>query len=796
MKLLYVNDRLVDLHPNTVIAQTLQVFDPGRLGSVVLSYTSAIRAPRTFNNDITFGQIWNSKTKSNIPFESLSCKYIENGILLIREGTIRINEVNESDYSLTIYSGPFGFFEVIQDKTLWDLNFLDINGPWSQAARDGYRNAVTGILQALVDDGRLVQDQVAVAPTIENQGSILKPPQVYYHTIVEKVFSSFGFEFEGDIFDNAIFKNIALPLSLIYNDPSFLESKMFFAAAPGTQQIVDPVVATEVIFTVNVKQGSENFYDGVSKYIISNPDTPLRYFRLSFYFDLTIEVAGGTVDIQIEATGYTPTVLLNKGSGTYTSSFLSSLGHADTDIVKVTIIKNTGTPVVDIISGQFYTVSLTGKEGLEFLPSIVPAYVYFNKLFEEILLIDFLKDFCVRFNVQITQINNKIICNTLNLILDDRTGPDWTLKRDKGPNKIKYLFANYGRTNLLKSPIDTDFTPDLTDNYGDGSFEIPNENLRESSTIYTSIYQVTQMVSTFGVFMLKLNLEPNLANFARMPGNRLFFVRQKYDFEPPVLYDVIEREDYTVAYFFDANQPYEMSWQFFIDNFHRKFIDRCLRSVKVIQRQYNLNDLDIYAFNQQVPIWDNGERFLVTKIINRVSGRVVKVDLLKIDPNPAVTFVENIITAALIDTMELMGAVSIMTDTMEEFDADINNIAPLINLSMQLTENVTGNPTWQTTFDNVVDNKVLSCLGNFSQDNNTLDDGTPVDADVIKTNNDGNGPDGFTTNSGWVEWLRNGVQEHTEAFANGVNLTYSYTYVGVAVGDELLVIVHEDGTSP
>lgn len=786
-KLLYIEDQLINLPSNVIIAQTLQLFEPGRLGSIVTNFTSSIRIKDTFLNEQILGFLSNSKTKSDIPYSSLACKYVENGIPLIRNGRIVINEVNDG-YSFSIYSGPWGFFERIQNKTLWDLDFLDINGPWDQAARDGYRNTVTGIVQALVDDGRLDQNAASTAPTIENQGTILKPPQVYLHTVFEKIFSTFGFELESDILTNDIYKKLVWPLSLIYNDPSFLESKQFFAAATGTQVIVNPVAAVNVVFDQNVKQGSDNFYDGISEYVISNPDTPERYFRLIFFADLTITVTGGTVDLRIEATGYTPEVLLNKGSGSYTFSFLSSLGHADTDIVKVTIINSSGTPTVDVISGQFYTSVVTGTDGLEFFPSIVPAYVYFNKLFEEIKLLDFLRDMCVRFGLQITQLGNKIAVYSLNTILDRRTGPNWTTKRHARPDRIKWAFSSYRRNNIIKASIDSDFTPDLTDAYGNGSFEIPNENLGDSGTIYTSMFGVSQMINTFGVFMLKLNLEPDVTNFARMPGNRLFFVRENYAHEPPVLYDTVDRSDYMVGYFFDPNEDYEMSWQFFIDNFQQKFIDRCLRKVRLIEREYNLSDLDIFSFDQQYPILDSGERFLVSKVVNRVSGKRCKVELLKIEANPKDFFVfgtTHEISGDIEDTVELIG------------DTELDELS----VEMELVENITGNPVWQTTFDNGTESDVLVCPGNGFSDNGVLDHvgELDVDANVLKTSNDGNGPDGFPVVIGWVEWLRNGVQVNTVTFNSSSHSNaqgLDFTFVDVVAWEILKVIVHEDGTTP
>lgn len=799
MRLLYVDDRLIDLKPGQVIAQTLQVFDPGRMGSVVTNFTSSIRTPRTSHNDQIIGHLANTKTKSNYPYTSLSCRYVENGFPLIRNGRVVVTEVNEDGYSLTIYSGPWGFFERIVNKTLWDLDFIDINGPWNQSDRDGYRNATTGIVQALVDDGRLAQDDAASAPTIENQGATLKPPQIYYHTIFEKIFETFGFPVAGDILTNDIYKKLVMPLSVVYNDTAWIEAKSFIAGVPGTQEMLDPVTEETVIFNKGVKQGSDGFYDGNSEYVVINPDTADRYFRLILFVDLTIEVTGGTVDIKLEVTGNTPDTVSNVGSGTHSLSVLPPNGFKDGDVGKITIIKNTGTPAVEILSGVFYSTPLSIATGEEFFPTIVPDYVYFNKLFENILIVDFLKDFCIRFGCQITQVNNTIKVNTLNKILDDNSGPDWTSKRDRVANKIKYAFSSYGKTNYFKSPSDSDFAPDLTDNYGDGSFEIPNENLKDSATIYTSMFGVTEMINTYGVFMLRLNLEPDITNFARMPGKRLFFARSKYDFEPPVLYDAIERDDYLVGYYFDPGQTYEMSWQFFLDNFQKKFVERCLRRVRLVEREYNLSDLDIYKFDQQVPIWDNGERFLVVKISNRVSGKICGVQLLKIEPNPKVTYIEHILNASIVDYLETTIGSQSVSDYLESVAMTIVNSEPVVQMMMELFENVSGNPTWQTTFDNGTDTVILSVVGDFSSDTQNIDVNSSISANVLKTDNNGNGPNGFPVVTGWVQWLKNGVQVHTATFNSSMPSSswgLNYTFTGLVAGDSIKVIVRENGTTP
>lgn len=793
MKHLYIDEQLMDLYPNTVIAQTLQVFDPGRLGSIVTNFTSQIRVPITRTNERILSFLSNSKVKSDVPFTSLSCRYMENGIPVIQNARVVLMYVDQREYVLSIYSGPWGFFEVIQKKTLWDLDFSDINGSWTVSDRDGYRNTTEGLVQALVDDGRLDQDSVASAPTIENQGSTLKSPQIYYHTLVTKIFSSFGFEYEGDIFTNPVFLALAMPLSVRYQDTKWLAGKAFSAGAPGDQEITDPVSGEAVVFDQNVRQGEDNFYDGTSDYVVDNPETTERYFRMIFQAQITIVVTSGTVDIILKSTGLSDVGLpsvTNVGSGTYNLYRDATLN--DGSITNVVIETNTGNPVIDVISGVFYNIPFTGitdPDDETFNPNINADFVYFEKLLPEITLVDFLREFCVRFGVQITQINNVLVCNTLNLILDIQTGPDWTRKRDRSPNKISYSIQGYFQENIISVPIDEDFTPDTVEGLEDGTFDIPSENIPESTTIYTSLFYGSEMITTYGVFMLKLNVGPVSGQFERDVGVRLFFVRDKYDHEPPVLYDSVEREDYLIGYAFDPEQEYNMSFQFFIDTFQQKFIDRCLRRVRLLERYYNLSDLDIFSFNQQVPIWDDSERFLVTKISNYISRRLTKVELLKIEPNPEFFFVqgtENLITGELEDYKEIIG----------------DDVEPELQIDMELVESVTGNPTWQTTFNNGSDSDILTTVGNSSSDSGILDPhvgSLSVSANVLKTNNDGNGPDGFPTADGWVEWLRNGIQVNTVTFntaSPSSSQSLNYTYLNVKAWEVLKTIVHEDGTSP
>lgn len=631
-RLLYINGRLADLNSNTVIAKTLQAFDLGQLGSVKVNFTNSFKLPKTPNNKDIIEHSDEIKSQSEIPYTSLPIKYIEDGLEVIPVGNMVLKETSETDFSTTIYEGPFGFFDYIMTKKLWDLDFSDLNGLWTLSTRDGYRNATTGILCALINDGQLTLSGNDINLT-NPIGAI--SPQIYYHTVIQKIFTSAGYGFEGNIFSDEAYLKLAMPLRVRYN-PEFSEAKRFSAYASGSQSIVNPAAYVNITFTTNIIQGSDNFYDGTDEYIVNNPDTANGFFYCAFKALVTITVAGGTVDLVLESTstGAADDTQVNKGTGTYEftlSSGVAASGMKHGDIVRLKVINNTGAPTVTVTSGLFYSIPSTGvvDDGTFFN---IASYVYYNLLFDDFNQTDMLKDFCVRFGVQMTERNGVIVCKTMNdLIADKANMLDWTSKRVGKSHNLKFDFGGMGRSNYLTYPTDA-FTPDLTEDFARGIFTVANENLLESKTIHNSIFAMSDMSITLDSYIVNMDLDYSGSGFYnREIGKKLFYVRSRYTNERAVLYNIATpRTDYLAGYFIDSKQTLSLDWQFFIDRYYTAFV-RTLQKAKKIKRKYNLSVLDIVGFDHTKLVYDNADIFIVTKINNFVNGEVSDVELFKIN---------------------------------------------------------------------------------------------------------------------------------------------------------------------
>lgn len=627
--LLYINDRLVDLYPNTVVAQTIQSFDIN-VGSIKTNFTNSIKVPKTPNNQITFEFADDIKSGTTVPYSELSARYVSpSGIDLIKNGKVIFKEA-DNDFILNIYSGPFGFFDFILLKKLWDLDFTGVNGAWTNSARDTARNSTSGVIAPLADDGQLSY----IAPNIIlTSGNNMRPPWVFYHTVLEKIVSSAGYTITGDILNDTFYKTLVMPLSLIYS-PQFIEAKTFAAAAPGTQVMVNPANVDVTFDTVSFN-GADNFYDGTSRYIVDNPDTALDYFLCQFIARLAITVTGGTVDIELirnnAGIGSIATVS-NVGTGIYELVGSPDFPLKDNDQVYVRIRTNTGTPTVTITEGRFYSLPKTGREDESILrTTIVEDFVYFNHLFEDINQLDFIKDFCIRFNVKIIEVNGALVCKSMNDILADTENlVDWTGKRATDrKSKLRFNFGSLSQVNNFTYSGDG-ITDDLSEDYGNGYFEIPNVNIPETGTVYNSIFLKTKMVTYQNAFIAYVNTSPlSITTFENVIGKRLMLVRSKYTSEPNVTYNVTPRSDYKIAYFIDPKQAFSMHWQYFIDNYYADFATRIAKT-KVKTDYYYLTDLDIATFNNLKMIHDDGVNYLVTKINNYISGKISEVELFKV----------------------------------------------------------------------------------------------------------------------------------------------------------------------
>lgn len=627
---IYINDQLIDLRPGTVIAKTIQAFDLFAFGTARANYTNQITAPKTSNNRKVLQFVDNIKSASTYAYQLLPVRIIQNGIELIGNGFAQIVSTDTS-YNITFFDGNYGFFTQIANKKLWDIDLSALNQAWTSTDKDAARANATGLVSAVINFGKLVASGVNIDAT--DLKALL--PSLYYSSLIDKLFKTFGFSYSGNVFTDAKFLKMVMPLTSAYSPP-FAAAKEFNASAPGTQVMANPVAATKVTFNNVALSGKDNFYNGVDTWTVAFAASAVQYFFANFSTVINITVATGTVDIVLH-TALITVSLIGVGTGTYTLENLNfgklhGEYFANGDTAYVTIQTKTGTPNVTINSATFQNkvpVLATGDSMLPFNPLWAWPYLIVQHLLPDMLITDFMKDFATRFGLLFKESKGSITTRNIDeLINDTANAVDWTTKRDKTvQEKISYQFSNFSQVNKLKWANQADSSN--SEDFAMGSFAVPNPNLSPEQTI-TSPFSSSTTRSTLGLSMAQIPIFDSVAGkWIAAVGARLLFVRSPYAGEPAVQFSGAFRSDYQVAYFLDGKQPFQMTYSQFISDAMTQFSIR-MQNAKMVLRSYNLNDADINSFDQLKLIFDDGVYFIVNKIINYIPGKLTSVELFKV----------------------------------------------------------------------------------------------------------------------------------------------------------------------
>lgn len=285
-----------------------------------------------------------------------------------------------------------------------------------------------------------------------------------------------------------------------------------------------------------------------------------------------------------------------------------------------------------------------------------------------ILQSDFLRDFLIKFGAFFKLTNTNIEIMILESILSNTGNSiDWTLKRIKNKKDIiQYTWTPFSQlNNFLYPPIEI-IPPSLPYNPNvNSSITVPNDNLNSSTDIYTSIFERPNVVTNsrrLQVMTLNLNnvaasyiinaitneiytTLPSSFTFDKTPRPMLGVLRTLTPSEAgglgvSVLYNGNLRNDYLVGDFADYQSDSDNhDFLSFRSLFHGDgLLDTYYNSLQAIlttgtiatTHEYLLNDIDINSLDLFVPIFDDGNYYLINKIISYVSGKTTRVELLKI----------------------------------------------------------------------------------------------------------------------------------------------------------------------
>jgi hypothetical protein len=645
--ILYINNEMVDLPPDVVIASTFQIGDITDIRSRKVSYTKEFKLPLTPTNRRVFQFADDEKSGTNIPYTTLPARLIQNGLEIIPTGTAVIEKC-EGAFNIVIFSGPFDFFEAIKNRLISEVDFGEGLITWNAATKASCRKIsgnASALLNPFVNYGQVDETALAFNMTYTGVAGGVQLPSVVYHKLIDKIISGAGYTKSGDVFNNADYQTIIIPFSRdsFSFGGSFVKNREFSARKTSSQTVT--AASADVTYDVVDKQDGYGMFSKTTGIYDVNVGTVThsdgREFNFGLFAEITFTVTSGTYRFRlVEAgnPGFPAIVSANYTAGTYTIA----LGYNDEDhaaslipgasanyriecnVVVAGSCAVTAAKFYNKVYGYNYLVTTPQFRVEEILPDISQT--------------DLIRDFAIRFGVMFYEQNKILYAKYIKDIINDKTtARDWTAKRDvRKPDTLLYALDNYAQKNNFTYASTDD---SYQEGQGDGFFSIANENIDEENPFHDSIFNgsaTLKVVNTAPAEIMAayIPIWDTLPTdwqtaFDTQPGLRILATRSKYSSEPTVNYNGVAESDYLIAYFMDANTPFQMDWQYAINQNYKQLVDS-LDKAKVIKRFYRLTDLDIAILDLVKLVFDNGSYYMINKVENYVPGKSTGVQLFKV----------------------------------------------------------------------------------------------------------------------------------------------------------------------
>lgn len=462
-------------------------------------------------------------------------------------------------------------------------------------------------------------------------------PTLNYFQTIRALIEGAGYTFDPDFSaaDQTYFER----LNIVFGKPKLeyntrlTEQFRFKALASGTEVINLTTSAIHLIsFTEVEYNGSAGWYNNTNNYVI-----PIIGFDIGvrFFTRIVVSVTVGAGDALSIYLGNGATIIQDEAgnniiypvitvSGDYTITLetpLRTYGSSSYGFSVQCTIGAAGNTTVQVLSGYAYS---------EISPLPVGRIHTSNLVLPDMLQTDFFADFLYRFGALVKESNSTLTVKGIQDIIEGRlSAKDWSQKRDVSkPQSIDFLYSQYARNNYFNDDPQT--AEDAT-----GIMEIDNENLSFSKTVYSSPFKAIEQIFFEGIKICRVPVfdfesnDPYKVSDNFQAGPRLIYMRDDETTDPTVEYNGVTQTQYNVATYGDPTSTDKATWQYFIDRFYPG-LKTSLDSVKIVNRYYQLTEVDIQTLDQLKLMYDDNTYFIILKVENYVYGKSTKVQLLKV----------------------------------------------------------------------------------------------------------------------------------------------------------------------
>ena len=665
---LIIDGKLAEVSPSTPIALTFVANDLAELQNRQSNHSNRFKLPKTRRNREILELAEEINSETLIPYRRRDAVVIQDGVQIIPDGTFELLK-SGSEYEGVILSGNAGFFDLIKDKNLTDLDLSEFSHVFDiQAIADSrFNDSSDGFIYPVINYGNLDASNV-----FDVRFQFLA---MFAKALVDKIMEETGFTLSGNIItrlisppgtNDAVSVNIWENLILPFTNDALLTTDLFRGGLSSDINVVTPSIPFEIIHGIVVPFDvdlSSNLVDNevtldpiTSEFVIDIDQSPSRNFILDLLVKTTVfdNVIIGVRIIKNRIDIFQPGTILVQQIFVLNIIEDEKLLQINTGFINL-VAGDRITATINVINGDIGGPPVPVTSGF----SIKQSGTFF--FFEEKVVNpsenvpdmtqkDFMKGVLQVFGItpQARSIDKTIQFIQIKDIYDNQDRAlDWSDKIAVTKSiGIGYTIGNYAQVNKLRYKEDT-----LDENFGSGDILIDDETI-DGETIIVELPFAPTLDSEniiLGVTkipeILKLDSNNDLS-ISTKP--RILFMRRGQGTENlPNQPDDILYSDGTKTILvsgssiplcsFDMDEPTLMSLGFdkntgLIESHYAKYRDSMFVRAKTATHNFNLDQVDISSIDHSIPIYLSqfNEYFYLNMVKQYIGGRLTAVELIRL----------------------------------------------------------------------------------------------------------------------------------------------------------------------
>ena len=255
-----IQNEIIDLYDDEKIVQSFSLINIEDITKRESEYSNTFKVPKTNKNLQLIGYSDFLNSDSTIPYNRLDCEILIDGFLFKR-GFVSI-EIIDNDISLQFFTGNAGFYEIIKNKNINQINLSNnpnLKTTWNLNNVIALRNATEGIYFPMIDYNGMPTGSTTVDVR-------LLLPAFFRKTLIQAIVEDAGYTLVNNINQSIdAYNNDILPTSKndLKNDQETIDLNNYKGAdnsqrgMTGYERISNPQIwGTNFYLTYRINQGN------------------------------------------------------------------------------------------------------------------------------------------------------------------------------------------------------------------------------------------------------------------------------------------------------------------------------------------------------------------------------------------------------------------------------------------------------------------------------------------------------------------------------------------------------------